>query len=43
VAPAFDAMQDVPSRGIPAKRVFASVRARHAARLKAHSSKSDDD
>jgi antitoxin ParD1/3/4 len=34
VAPVFDAMQADPGRGIPAKDVFASIRAHHADRLK---------
>ena len=34
VAPAYDAMKADPSRGISAADAFASVRARHAARLK---------
>jgi antitoxin ParD1/3/4 len=34
VAPAYDAMQADPDRGVPAKDVFASIRARHADRLK---------
>src|ERR1700729_1734176 len=29
-----DAMRDDPSRGIPAEQVFATIRARHADRLK---------
>ncbi|MEA2902643.1 MAG: antitoxin ParD1/3/4 [Alphaproteobacteria bacterium] len=35
VAPIYDAMKADPSRAIPAKKVFAKIRARHAARLKA--------
>ena len=35
VAPAYDAMKADPSRGVDADTVFAGVRARHAARLKA--------
>ena len=34
VAPVYDAMKADPARGIPAKQVFAEVRARHAARRK---------
>ena len=34
VAPTYDAMKADPSRGIPAEEVFATVRARHAQRLK---------
>ena len=34
VAPVYDAMKADPSRGVPAEQVFASVRARHAQRLK---------
>lgn len=34
VAPAYDAMQADPERGIPAETAFAAVRARHAERLK---------
>lgn len=34
VAPVFDAMKADPLRGIPAADVFATVRARHAERLK---------
>lgn len=32
VAPVFDAMKAEPERGIPAKQVFAGIKARHAAR-----------
>jgi antitoxin ParD1/3/4 len=35
VVPVYDAMKADPKRGIPASKVFAAVRARHAARLKA--------
>lgn len=35
VAPVYDAMIADPSRALPAKKVFAAVRRRHAARLKA--------
>ena len=35
VAPAYDAMKADPARAIPAADVFATVRARHRARLKA--------
>jgi antitoxin ParD1/3/4 len=35
VAQVFDAMQADPTRAIPSEDVFASIRARHAARLKA--------
>jgi len=35
VAPAYDAVMADPKRAIPAKKVFAAIRARHAARLKA--------
>ncbi len=35
VAPAYDAMKADPSRAIPAKKVFAKIRAHHATRLKA--------
>ena len=35
VAPIYDAMKADPARGIPAKQVFAELRARHAARRKA--------
>ena len=35
VAPVYDEMKKDPSRAIPADRVFAAVRARHAKRLKA--------
>lgn len=34
VAPVYDAMRADPGRGVPAKDVFASIRARHADRLK---------
>ncbi len=34
VAPVYDAMKADPSRAIAAEHVFASIRARHAARLK---------
>ena len=34
VAAAYDAMQADPGRGVPAKDVFASIRAHHADRLK---------
>ena len=34
VAPVYDAMKADPSRGIPVEDAFATVRARHAARLK---------
>ena len=34
VAPTYDAMKSDPSRAIPAKQVFAAIKARHAARLK---------
>jgi antitoxin ParD1/3/4 len=34
VAPVYDAMKADPSRGIPAKKVFAELRARHANRPK---------
>jgi antitoxin ParD1/3/4 len=34
VVPVYDAMKADPARGIPAREVFADVRARHAARLK---------
>lgn len=34
VAPVYDAMQAEPGRSIPAAEVFASIRARHADRLK---------
>jgi antitoxin ParD1/3/4 len=37
VAPAYDAMQADPSRGIAAADVFADVRKRHALRLKSRS------
>jgi antitoxin ParD1/3/4 len=35
VVPAYDAMKADPTRGIPAEKVFATIRARHAARMKA--------
>jgi len=35
VAPVYDAMKEDPSRAIPAAKVFARIRARHAKRLKA--------
>lgn len=35
VAPVHDTMKADPKRGIPAKKAFAEVRARHARRLKA--------
>jgi antitoxin ParD1/3/4 len=35
VVPVYDAMKDDPKRGIPAEKVFAAVRAHHAARMKA--------
>lgn len=35
VAPVYDAMEADPSRAVPAEEVFASIRARHAARMKA--------
>ena len=35
VVPVYDAMKAEPTRAIPATRVFAAVRAHHAARLKA--------
>ena len=35
VAPTYDAMKAAPSRGIPAKAVFAEARARYVARRKA--------
>ncbi|MBC8038490.1 MAG: type II toxin-antitoxin system ParD family antitoxin [Rhizobiales bacterium] len=35
VAPVYDAMKANPKRGVPAKKAFAEVRARHAGRLKA--------
>ena len=35
VAPVYDAMKADPARGIPAKNVFAEIRARHASRRKA--------
>ena len=34
VVPAYDAMKTDPSRGIPAEKVFAELRARHDARSK---------
>ena len=34
VVPAYDAMKADPKRGIPAAKVFAELRARHAAKLK---------
>jgi antitoxin ParD1/3/4 len=34
VAPVYDAMNADPGRAIPAERVFATIRARHAERLK---------
>ena len=35
VVPAYDAMKADPSLGIPAKKVFAAIRAHHARKLKA--------
>jgi antitoxin ParD1/3/4 len=35
VAPAYDAMKARPSRGIPAAKVFATIRTRHGKRVKA--------
>lgn len=35
VAPVYDAMKADPTRGIPAKQVFAEIRAHHAVRRKA--------
>jgi len=35
VLPVYDAMKADPARGIPAEKVFADLRARHAARAKA--------
>jgi antitoxin ParD1/3/4 len=35
VAPVYDAMKAHPAQAIPAEKVFAAVRARHAARMKA--------
>jgi antitoxin ParD1/3/4 len=35
VVPAYDAMKADPTRGIPSEKVFATIRARHAARMKA--------
>ena len=35
VAPVYDAMKADPKRGIPAEKVFAELRARHAKKLKA--------
>jgi antitoxin ParD1/3/4 len=35
VAPVYDAMKADPKRGIPAAKVFATIRARHDARAKA--------
>lgn len=35
VAPVYDAMKADPKRGIPAEKVFAELRARHAEKLKA--------
>jgi antitoxin ParD1/3/4 len=35
VAPVYDAMKANPKRGIPAEKVFAELRARHSAKLKA--------
>jgi antitoxin ParD1/3/4 len=35
VAPVYDAMKADPKRGIPGEKVFAELRARHAAKLKA--------
>jgi antitoxin ParD1/3/4 len=35
VAPVYDAMLATPSRGIPAAKVFAAIRARHRKRVKA--------
>src|SRR5713101_7344982 len=35
VAPVYDEMKENPSRGVPADRVFANVRAHHAKRSKA--------
>jgi hypothetical protein len=34
VVPVYEAMQKNPRRAIPAKRVFADIRARHAERVK---------
>ena len=34
VAPVYDAMKADPKRGIPAEKVFARLRARHAAKVK---------
>lgn len=34
VVPVYDAMKADPKRGIPAEKVFAALRARHAARVK---------
>ncbi len=34
IGPVYDAMQADPGRGIPARDVFASIRAHHADRLK---------
>jgi antitoxin ParD1/3/4 len=34
VAPVYDAMKAAPGRAIPAKKVFAAIRARHAGRTK---------
>jgi antitoxin ParD1/3/4 len=34
VGPAFDAMKDNPARAVPAKRVFAALKARHARRAR---------
>lgn len=35
VAPVYDAMKSKPTRGVPAAKVFAGIRARHTKRLKA--------
>jgi antitoxin ParD1/3/4 len=35
VVPVYDAMKTNPMRGIPAEKIFAELRAQHAARLKA--------
>ena len=35
VGPVYDAMQEDPSRGIPAAKVFAKLRTHHAKRVKA--------
>lgn len=34
VAPVYDAMKSDPTRGIPARQVFAGIKARHAGRRK---------